>query len=81
MSRRAIKPRQRVSLAERLRRHRMAFELALELGCTPKEAEEELDRREARRRWEEARDRLNAKRNAKLKPAFDDWNSRWMMRD
>jgi len=81
VSRRAIKPRPRVSLAERLRRHRMAFELAHELGCTPKEAEEELDRREARRRWEEARDRLNAKRNAKPTAGFADWNSPWMMRD
>ena len=56
-------PRRAVPLAERLRRHREAFALALDLGCTPAEAEAELARRAARARWIEARDRLEAKRN------------------
>lgn len=83
MGRRAtFKPRPRMSLAKRLRRHRLAFELALELGCTPKEAEAEIDRREARKVWEQARDRLEAKKNENpLKPAFDDWQAPWMLRD
>lgn len=81
MSRRALKPRPRLSLAERLRAHREAFELALELGCTPREAEEELARRAARKRWEESRDRLAAKRNARPERRFADWDTPWMMRD
>lgn len=36
------------SQAERWRRHREAFELALELGITPREAEAELRARENR---------------------------------
>lgn len=51
----------RPSAAERYRAHRAAFELALELRCTPREAEQELARRAARRAWEESRDRLNRK--------------------
>lgn len=39
------------STAEQLRAHRLAFELALELGCTPREAAKILrDRERARRR-------------------------------
>ena len=34
------------SIAEHYRAHRQAFELALELGCTPKEAEAELAKAE-----------------------------------
>lgn len=36
-----------VSQAERWRAHREEMELALQLGCTPKEARAELDRRHA----------------------------------
>lgn len=49
------------SLAEYYRHHRRAFTLALELDCTPKEAEAELERREARERWDETERRLQAK--------------------
>ena len=37
------------SEAERLRAHREAFTLALQLGCTPREAERELRRRKRKR--------------------------------
>lgn len=52
------------SEAERLRAHRRAFELALELGCTPKEAEQEIARIAARERLRARMDRIAA-RNAK----------------
>jgi hypothetical protein len=54
------------SLAEYYRAHREAFTLALELKCTPREAEIELKRRAAR----EARERLDAKLNAPLTPGM-----------
>lgn len=50
------------SIAERYRAHRAAFLLAQELGCTPREAEAELARREAAARDAEAVRRLNAKK-------------------
>lgn len=40
------------SLAEHYRAHRAAFVLAQELGCTPKEAEQELHLRELRAKRE-----------------------------
>jgi len=49
------------STAERLRRHRLAFGLALELGCTPREAEEEMRHREAMERHRKAKARLDAR--------------------
>lgn len=52
-------------MAERMRRHRAAFTLALELRCTPAEAEAELARREARARWEATNARLQAKMNGR----------------
>lgn len=52
------------SEAEYYRAHREAFLLAQELGCTPKEAEDELRRRQAFARDREATRRLAAKRNA-----------------
>lgn len=55
-------------LAQRLREHRELFELALQLGVTPAEARAHRDQAAARARWEATRDRLNAKRNAPLKP-------------
>ncbi|HQS69260.1 MAG: hypothetical protein B7Y36_18285 [Novosphingobium sp. 28-62-57] len=61
-------PRKPASLAERYRAHRAAFELAQQLGCTPKEAEAELARRAARKDWLERNARLEALKNAPLHP-------------
>ncbi|WP_298290300.1 hypothetical protein [Novosphingobium sp.] len=68
-------PRKPTSLAERYRAHRAAFELAQQLGCTPKEAEAELarrandeKRRAAHEEWLKGRARLEALRNAPLHP-------------
>lgn len=61
-------PRERPSLAERLRQHRAEFELALELRCTPAEAALELARREARARWEAGNARLQAKMSGRPPP-------------
>lgn len=55
----------RPSSAEQTRQARLAFELALELGCTPREAAEELRRRAAMERHREAAARLAAKRAEK----------------
>ena len=52
------------SLAERYRAHNRAFKLALEMGCTPKEAECELERREAHARWQETHAKLVAQERA-----------------
>lgn len=49
------------SLADRYRQHRIAFELARELGVTPREAEAVLAQREARARWLVAERRLAAR--------------------
>jgi len=49
------------SLAEQLRRHAEVFQLALQLGLTPRQAEEELERREAHARWQAGQHRLAAK--------------------
>lgn len=78
------------SLAERYRAHGEAFRLALELGCTPREAECELERRAAHARWEETRNRLAARMNAapraQISAPMPDRdgparNEPWMMRD
>lgn len=61
-------PRERISTAERLRQHRAAFTLALELRCTPAQAAQELARREARTRWEAGNARLRAKMHGKPPP-------------
>lgn len=61
-------PRKPASLAERYRAHRAAFELAQQLGCTPKEAEAALARRAAQQEWQRGHDRLEALRNAPLRP-------------
>lgn len=72
----------RVPLADRLRLHRQAFELSLELGCTPKEAEQELARRAAADTAAQAAARLNAKINAPIRPPVrEDHEAPWMMRD
>ena len=70
------------SEAERLRAHREAFELSLKLGCTPREAERELQKRAALARIEDGKRRLAAMNAAPLPsqsaPLRDE---RWMMRD
>lgn len=77
------------SLAEYYRRHREAFELALELRCTPKEAERILRRRTTVRRA--ACGRLappaQAAPSTDIEPIepepseYRDWSAPWMMRD
>lgn len=49
------------STAEKYRQHRAAMELSLELGCTPREAADELSRRAAWAHLSETRARLQAK--------------------
>lgn len=69
------------SEAERLRAHREAFTLALELGCTPREAEEHLRLERASAADVEASSRLAAKQAAPLSPpasAVPDWDAPWM---
>lgn len=48
------------SEAERLRHHRLCFNLAQELNCTPNEAEAELRKRAARADWATRERRLSA---------------------
>ena len=78
------------SLAEHYRHHRKVFLLALEMGVTPREAEAEMRRIEARERARAAADRLAEKMNAPLRgrvgtvivdefAGFD--REPWMMRD
>ena len=75
------------SLAEYYRAHRAAFLLALELGCTPKEATREMALRQSRERHRAASDRLAARIAApigtpRISGAPDEQNSEpWMMRD
>ena len=72
------------SLAQRYRAHREAFTLALELGCTPREAEAEIARRKTRLRWLAAQQRLQARTQSR-EPIFTPDAARdpapWMMRD
>lgn len=71
--------------AEKWRAHRAAFELALELGCTPKEATREMERIAARERHRASSDRLAAKMAAPLGRAPESPTAAadepWMMRD
>lgn len=77
------------SLAERYRAHRRAFELALELDCTPREAEAVLRMRDAqakvRARWQKCERRLQADRAVEptAAPREEETVDRepWMMRD
>ena len=57
------------SQAERWRRHREAFELALELGITPREAEAELRARENRAHHAAFLARLATRNRAPALPA------------
>jgi hypothetical protein len=70
--------------AERMRAHREAFTLALELGCTPREAEAEIARRQARLSWLAADQRLQERTlhsELLLAPETDRDSAPWMMRD
>ncbi len=74
-------PRKPKSLADRLRRHRAAFELALQLKITPAEAEAELTRRDAQAKAQAAAQRLNTRMTTPLRaetapdpPAQPWWN-------
>lgn len=71
------------SEAERFRAHREAFELALELGCTPAAAAHELRRRRAAASDQEATRRLAAKvaESAPCQTAAARWDAPWMLRD
>lgn len=77
------------SEAERLRAHREAFTLALQLGCTPREAERELRRRK-RKRMDACGTRAPAEQpetestedlTALQLDDYRAWGSPWMMRD
>lgn len=76
-----------VSLAEHYRAHREAFELALRLGCTPKEAERKLRaEKRARRRVCGTAAPIDAEQDDTIsmdaQPAdFAAWGAPWMMRD
>lgn len=75
------------SLAEQFRTARENMELALQLGCTPREAAIERQKRAVGQQWEATRARLEAKMNAPLRPrgATDPEPAQrsepWMMRD
>lgn len=76
-----------VSLAEHYRAHREAFELALRLGCTPKEAERKLRaEKRARRQVCGTAAPVAAEQEDTVQmdqpPAdFAAWSAPWMMRD
>lgn len=76
------------SIADHYRAHREVFSLAQQLGCTPREAQAELARRDAHARWEDASGRLRAKMEMPLRvrasaPAESATvrAEPWMMRD
>lgn len=74
------------SLAEHYRAHREAFTLALELGITPREAEIEVRKRQARLRWLAGEQRREAREQAPFTPNAASRDERadsqpWMMRD
>ena len=66
MAARSPSTRSGQSLAERYRAHGEAFVLALELGCTPREAEAEIRRRQARLRWLAGEQRRQARTQRSL---------------
>ncbi len=57
-----------LTMAERYRAHREAFELGLELGITPAAAAEEIARRAAVEKHRIAMERLQAKREGQPLP-------------
>ena len=64
MPRKAPKP----TLAERLRAHREAFDLSLEMGITPADAAKILESRAAAARAREAQARLDRLTQSPLRP-------------
>lgn len=73
--------RKPASLAERLRAHREEMVLSMELGCTPREARTELDRRASWQRLQETRARAQAKRTAPDQPPETERPTPWWQRD
>lgn len=73
----------KATIAERMRAHREAFDLSLKLGCTPKEAEAELARRNARTNWHASKARLDAKIHGLPQPLTEPEPPRepWWQRD
>ena len=74
------------SIAEHYRAHREEFELALELGITPRAAREEIRLRQARLRWLAKQQRLDSKMHQSFDFARDERlgserSEPWMMRD
>jgi hypothetical protein len=78
------------SNAARLRAHKEAFQLAQQLGCTPREAEHQLRVNAARADWEAARTRIETKMakppRVRLRDLFSDEDEHvdrepWMMRN
>ncbi len=67
--------------AEYYRHHRKVFLLALELGCTPIEAETEMRRIEQRERQRAAERRRVPRIDAPIASLADTWDAPWMMRD
>jgi hypothetical protein len=71
------------SLAEYYRAHGRAFRLALETGCTPAEAAEQLRHEDVVERHRAAVARLEAKLAAPIRGRFEapQGDAPWMMRD
>jgi hypothetical protein len=73
------------SLAEKYRAHRRAVKLGMRLGVTPAEAQAAIDRSEARKRWKEAKARLQAKIDGTPRESatrsFEQWDAPHMLRD
>lgn len=72
------------SRAEYYRHHKECFDLAQEMGVTPREAELELERRAVRARSDAAQARLLAAQkpmNAGCETAAAATDQPWMMRD
>ena len=73
--------------AEYYRAHRQVFQLAQELGCTPIEAERRMKEEQARMRHLAARNRLEQRVNAPLRPGMPElrdppaWNAPWMLQE
>lgn len=69
--------------AARYRAAREAFELAMKLGCTPRDAMRELRRRRAAcgRVDMAAASPAQDETGAMPAPDFRDWNNPWMMRE
>jgi hypothetical protein len=57
-----------VSSADECRRRREAFELALKLGCTPREAADQLRRAAAQEQEAASKERMAARETRRLTP-------------